>query len=404
MLSRLLLSNAKAPTLINTQKKRNRMKILLVGEYNSSHKNLKDGLVALGHEVQVVGLGDGFKQRKVDVNFKTTFRQGFPLVLRKIFYRFLKIDLFSLHIKRQFFKNKELFKGNDVVQLINENSFATVPPVERQLLEFIFAHNDNVFLLSCGLDHLSVKYAQEKKFRYSILSPYFEGKKHKKNYASIVKYLTPPYVEIHNLIFENCKGVIASDMDYEIPLLGHPKYLGMVPNPIRCDELTYIPPVIDDKVVVFHGINRSNYFKKGNYLFEEALAILEKDHSEKIEIISVENVPYDTYINLFNRAHILLDQVFAYDQGFNALEAMAKGKVVFTGAEKEWLDYYELTEDTVAINALPDAQSIAKKLEWLVLHPEKIVEIAENARKFVEEEHDYIKSAQGYLDKWTSQF
>jgi len=36
--------------------------------------------------------------------------------------------------------------------------------------------------------------------------------------------------------------------------------------------------------------------------------------------------------------------VYAYDQGFNALEAMAKGKVVFTGAEKEWLELYNLEE------------------------------------------------------------
>lgn len=378
------------------------MKILLVGEYNSSHKTLKDGLVRLGHDAKVVGLGDGFKKRKVDINFKATFRKGFPLILRKIVYRLIKIDLFSLHIKKQFFKHQHIFKDNDIVQLINENSFATIPKIEKQLLEFIFAKNKNVFLLSCGLDHLSVKFAQEKKFRYSILTPYFEGKKYKKNYASIIKYLSPPYVEIHNLIYENCKGIIASDMDYEIPLLGHSKYLGMVPNPINCDDLQFIPPKIGDKIVIFHGINRSNYFKKGNYIFEEALVIVQKKYPDKIEVITVENVPYDTYINLFDNAHILLDQVFAYDQGFNALEAMAKGKVVFTGAEKEWLDYYNLTENTVAINALPDAQSIADKLEWLILHPEKIIEIAISARQFIEDEHNYIESAKGYLEKWSS--
>ena len=37
---------------------------------------------------------------------------------------------------------------------------------------------------------------------------------------------------------------------------------------------------------------------------------------------------------------------------------MAKGKVVFTGAEKEWLDYYEASEDTIAINALPDIKTL----------------------------------------------
>ena len=113
-------------------------------------------------------------------------------------------------------------------------------------------------------------------------------------------------------------------------------------------------------------------------------------------------MPYHEYITKFDEAHILLDQVYAYDQGFNALEAMAKGKVVFTGAEQEWLDYYHLKEDTVAINALPDAQKIAEKLEWLLLNPDKLLEISNNAREFVEKHHNYIDSAKLYLEKWQS--
>ena len=92
--------------------------------------------------------------------------------------------------------------------------------------------------------------------------------------------------------------------------------------------------------------------------------------------------------------------MYAYDQGYNALEAMAKGKVVFTGAEKEWLEYYNLEEDTIAINALPNAREIAKKLEWLINNPEKIIEISINARQFIEEKHNYILSAKKYLVTW----
>jgi len=356
----------------------------------------------MGHEVTVVGLGDGFKKRVVDFNFKVRFKSGLSKKLNVLLFRLFKIDLYSWDIQRQFFKNKELFSGYDVVQLINECTFSTQPNVERRILEYVFNHNSNVYLLSCGLDHISVKYAWEKKFRYSILTPYFEGKKHQDNYHSIVKYLEPDFEALHRFVFEHIKGVIASDLDYEIPLLGHPKYLGMVPNPINTDVLTYKEVPLDGRVVIFHGINRNNYFKKGNYLFEEALAIVQKELGERVEIITVENVPYDTYITLFDKAHILLDQVFAYDQGFNALEAMAKGKVVFTGAETEWLDYYGLAEDTVAINALPDAQDIANKLKWLIENPSKIHEIGRNARAFVEQEHHYVLAAQRYFDKWNS--
>ena len=79
---------------------------------------------------------------------------------------------------------------------------------------------------------------------------------------------------------------------------------------------------------------------------------------------------------------------------------MAKGKVVFTGAEQEWLDYYGLEKNTVAINALPNAQDIADKLEWLIENPQKISDISKNARAFIEKEHHYITIAKKYLEIW----
>jgi len=79
---------------------------------------------------------------------------------------------------------------------------------------------------------------------------------------------------------------------------------------------------------------------------------------------------------------------------------LAKGKVVFTGAEKEWLELYNLEEDTVAINALPDAKHIAAKLEWLILNPKKIKDISKNARAFIEKEHHYISIAERYVKQW----
>ena len=115
-------------------------------------------------------------------------------------------------------------------------------------------------------------------------------------------------------------------------------------------------------------------------------------------------MPYEEYISAFDKAHIVLDQVYSYDQGYNALEAMAKGKVVFTGAEQEWLDYYKLKKDTVAINALPNTEAIAEKLSWLIENPTHILEISQNARTFVEKEHNYIAIAKRYLETWQSKF
>jgi len=143
-----------------------------------------------------------------------------------------------------------------------------------------------------------------------------------------------------------------------------------------------------------------SYLKKGINYFEKALEIIREKHTDKVEIVVTENLPYSEYISIYNKAHILLDQVFAYEQGYNALEAMAKGKVVFTGAETEFLNQYQLQEDEVCINALPNENEIAAKLSFLIEHPEKIIEISKNARNFIKKEHDYKFIAEKYLTCW----
>lgn len=378
------------------------MNILLIGEYNSSHYGLKIPLEKLGHQVTVIGQGDGFKQRKSDINYHIKYTSGPSYYLKKIIYSLTSIDITSVSIYRQVSKFKHLLKDYDIVQLINESPFSATPDVEKKLLDYIFANNKNVYLLSCGTDYTSVKYADDNKFRYSILTPYLEGRGSKREFWHVLKYLTKPYIDLHDFVYENIKGVIASDLDYHLPLLGHEKYLGLAPNPLDLEKLPYSEPKMNGKVIIFHGINTNNYYKKGSDIFERALEILKKTHAEKIEILTVKNLPYSEYIKSFETSHILLDQVYAYDQGFNALEAMAKGKVVFTGAEKEWVTYHNLEADTIAINALPDAGAIAKKLRWLIDNPKKITEISKNARTYVEENHDSFISAKNYLAKWQS--
>ncbi|WP_317127428.1 glycosyltransferase [Aequorivita ciconiae] len=79
---------------------------------------------------------------------------------------------------------------------------------------------------------------------------------------------------------------------------------------------------------------------------------------------------------------------------------MAKGKVVFTGAEREFLEYYNLKEDEVCINALPDVDYLYGKLENLILNPQQLIAISNSARKFIEKEHNYISIAKKYLETW----
>ena len=379
------------------------MKILLIGEYSRSHNSLKEGLIKLGHEVLLVASGDGFKNYPADILIQPQLfgTSSFSLIV-KAFYFLFKINLIELENAFRFNKIISQLKGFDIAQLINENSLRTHPKLEVRLLKKIIQQNKKLFLLSGGTDYISVKYAHDKKFKYSILTPLHNDSELKKHYTYIMRYLTPQYVKLHEFIFQNINGVIASDFDYHIPLKNHPKYLGLVPNSINIDKLPYLPLEIKGKIKIFHGINRTNFIKKGNIHFNKALNMIKEKYSDKIDITITYDVPYDEYIKIYNDCHILLDQVYAYDQGYNALEAMAQGKVVFTGAESQWLKHYNLEENSVAINALPNHYEIFDNLEWLILNPEKIIEISRNARNFIEREHNYIKSAQQYLNLWNS--
>lgn len=379
------------------------MRILLIGEYSGLHNSLKKGLESLGHDVLIIGSGDGFKNYPVDIKIDHSFHSPILKKIKVGFYKLTSFDLgaFEIYLRGRFLSKK--LKGFDVVQLINEFSIKSTPRLEIKFIKHLLKHNSKLFLLSTGIDYQCMRYMMDGKLRYSVMTPYLKDPSLKSLYKYQLQYLTDDFKKLHDFIYKNVQGVIATDMDYHIPLLGHKSYLGLVPNPINTDVIEYIPMEISGKIKIFHGINTASVIRKGNDYFTEALKIIATKYGDKVEITSTHSLPYDEYIKVYDDCHILMDQIYSFDQGYNALEAMAKGKVVFTGAEQEWLDYYGVEEDTIVINALPDIDYLVQKLSWLIEHPEKIMEISKKARAFVEREHNYKDIAENYLAVWKSE-
>lgn len=378
------------------------MRILLVGEYSRLHNSLKSGLIALGHDVILVSDGDGFKNYPADYSIAYKWCKSKLLnIPRQLIFRMFKYDIAKIEKGLRFYSLLLKFKDYDVVQLINEAPIKTTPRFERYLLKKLISQNKKTFLLCCGIDYSIANYLLERKPRYSLIDPFFGNKKLIEEYRYILEYSSKPYKKLHETLYSQISGVIASDMDYYLPLKHHPKFLGLIPNPVILDDLEYNEIQIDDKITIFLGINRGNYNQKGIPYFEKALDIIRQKYPDKTEIIITENIPYAKYINIYNKAHILLDQVYGYDQGYNALEAMTKGKVVFTGAEEEFMEYYKLHE-SVAVNALPNVDAIVKELSFLIENPDEITAIGKRARAFIEKEHEHITVARKYLEKWAN--
>ena len=379
------------------------MKILLLGEYSRLHNSLKEGLLALDHEVTIVGSGDKFKQYPVDFSIyaKTCTNNKIANFVFKSLRKIFKIDLEKIEKAMRFYLLLPKFNGYDHVQLINSDALETYPFLARILYKKLFSKIKNRSLLICGDETPIVDYLFKKEMNYSILTPYFENNSLEKKFQFPLKYRKISYRKTFNWLAKNCQKIITSDLDYEIPMQKMGFQTTFIANPINIDKIEYLPLTIERKISIFLGINRLSYLKKGIKNFEKALTSIQEKYTDKVEIIVTENIPYHDYISIYNKAHILLDQVYAYDQGYNALEAMAKGKVVFTGAESEFLAHYNLQEDEVCINALPDENDIVAKLSYLIEHPEKIKEISKNARKFIEKEHDYKLVAKKYLAIWS---
>ena len=377
------------------------MKILLIGEYSRLHNSLKEGLVALGHEVVLAASGDAFKNFPSDYSFRAQIINSnwFFKKTRNLIYSLTRFEIEQIeHAIRFYFLLPKLDKF-DHVQLINSDALATFPWVSRWLYRKLFQNVKSRSLLICGDETPIIDYLLKKELSYSILTPFFEDATLKNHFYYPLKYTKPQYRKTFQWLTQNCQSMTTSDMDYKIPMERMGFDAPMIPNPVNCEKIPFETKSNLEPVVIFLGINRGSYIKKGIRYFEEALTEIEKKYGNKVTISVCENQPYEAYIKLYQEAHIVLDQIYAMDQGYNALEAMAKGKAVFTGANEAFTNYYHLTEN-VAIHALPDKDYLVQQLSYLIENPSKIKEIGKRARAFIEKEHHYVKIAQKYLAAW----
>ena len=379
------------------------MRILLVGEYSRLHNTLKEGLESFEHEVIIVSDGDGFKSFPTDYSIAPKWCNIFFInIIRQAIFKLTSFDIAKIERGIRFYVLSPKLKKFDVVQIINELPIHTIPFFELFLLKKLKKENSKFFVLSSGVDFWNISYYLKNKSFKSIFQPLFENQQLKENYKFCFNYLKPSHSKINKFLSNHCDGIIATDFDYVIPIVSHPKFLGLIPNPINISRLKIPDVEMNDKIVIFLGINEWNYYQKGISYFEEALNIIKTKFKEKVEIIIAKNLPYNQYINLYNGTHIVLDQVFANDQGYNALEAMAKGKVVFTGAEKDFIEYYEIDKN-VCINAKPDVEYLVDELSFLIENPDEIIELGKRAKKFIEDYHNYKKIANLYIETWQNQ-
>ena len=363
------------------------MRILLIGEYSNVHWTLAEGLRSLGHKVCVVSNGDFWKN----------YRRNISLVRREG-----KIGGILYLLKT--YLTLPLLRNYDVVQIINPMFLEVKAERILPIYKYLRKNNRKIFLGAYGIDAYWVECAgaMPPVFRYSdfnignapITNDYITEQK--ADWQGTAK------AALNHYIANDCDGIVAGMYEYHTAYAGkHSNKLTYIPFPIAKEE--YTPHIYDGKrkVRFFIGIQKSRSIYKGTDIMLRALERLHSQYPDECEILRAENIPYAQYTKMVDECDILLDQIYGYSPGMNALLAMTKGKIVVGGAEEECYDILGEKELRPMINVLPNEEDVYIKLEDILLHKERISQMQLHGIEYIKRHHTPQYVAQRYLDFWS---
>ena len=126
--------------------------------------------------------------------------------------------------------------------------------------------------------------------------------------------------------------------------------------------------------------------------------VIESEFPDKVSVLPVHNLQYAEFLKRMARADIVFDQLYSYTPATTALLAMAMGKTVVTGAEKDFNDFQGCA--TPAINIDPRCPEAALPTIRQYLNREALAANALKAREYVVTHNDCEVVAQRYEDFW----
>ncbi|WP_288364833.1 glycosyltransferase [uncultured Acinetobacter sp.] len=353
------------------------MKILLLGEYSGLHNNLKEGLLELGHDVTLASSLDGFKKFPSDI-LLDSYKKG---IVGKIERNILP------------FLNLHKMIGYDVVQIINPIIFNPRFGINKFLLEFIINNNNIISLLGAGCDAIFWQ-----KTRHMLKYGPFDD-----TLKFDFKSKTHPHYDSDYMFKWNIN--LANRVDHIIPImyeyeLGYKNFNNIrscIPIPLNIKKINFYENIVTGPLKIFHGLNRYGF--KGTRLIEQAFNDLSMNSNLDLKILGKMSI--DQYLQILQETNVVIDQAFSHSAGMNAIYALGMGKVVLGGAEPESLIALGLDSSPI-INIEPSADSICKKIEYLLDNKNIFPQKGYESRLFVEKNHDYIKVANKYVDTWFS--
>ncbi|WP_272694364.1 hypothetical protein [Providencia sp. PROV036] len=353
------------------------MKILLLGEFSGFHAALQDGLKFLGHDVTLISSGDGWKKLQSDILLGQGYSDSLYGKIKRNLEPYIKL------------KN---FVGYDIVQLVNVKPLNCSLLANYFLIKLLKKYNNKIVLSASGTDAYFWR-NNLSNYKYPI-------------HADILKYDNPNIMwqtrkafSINKKIVNIVDKIIPIMYEYQNAYKDINKISDVIPLPINLQKIPYTPNEIKGKLMFFHGINRPGI--KGTKYITQAFDIAHHRYKNVANFVIANRMPYEEYSRVISSTNVIADQCMSYSCGMNALQAMASGKIVMGGAEKEGLEIMKIDNSPV-FNITPDPEQILNEIDAIINDKNNITELGYLSRKYIEQHHDCIKIANIYLQEWNN--
>lgn len=363
----------------------------MLGDYSNLHACLAKQLRKNGHEVTLVSDKGGYMKTEADIEMR---RQ--PGIIGS--FRYLYKIMASL----------PSWSGYDVVQLINPVFFALKPGKLKIIFDILKKNNRSVFLTLCGNDHFFVKDCVDSDlFRFS---EFRVGKEKAPLVLCDPKreagWLIPGHADYTQHLYDTIDGAMSILPEYDMSARLHmdPQKLIFTNIPIDLKTLDFTAMNFEGRIRILIGMRGNMEIQKGTAKMLDICKSLEKEMPEKCEIRVVKNLSLADYLEELRKSHIVIDQLYSYSPGTNALQTMALGRITASGGQPEYYEYLrEDTQPIFCLSPLEDDNTIKKRLKALILDVERMKRMSKEGRGLVEKHNDVCNVARIFEDHWKNQ-
>jgi hypothetical protein len=351
------------------------VKVLLLGEFSAFHLNLSEGLKRQGIDVVLASNGDSFKGYKRDIEYPSS---SFSLI----------------QAIKQF---EQWLNEYDIIQLINVRTLSYVNIIYLYIRSKL-SMRAKIFCCTVGCDYIFWTEG-----RKQLKIPLFEeilNSGESKGRDSWRDFF------LFHLINRSVNGFLGC-YEYHDSYHKIEKRLPMVICPVNLSSISFEPIKIlkHDKIKIYHGVQPRREGFKGSKHIIKAFEVANEIYSDQVECVAMDAVPYDEFLEIVRDFHVIFDQTNGHSYGMGALTAMAMGKVVGSNSQSDefwnkWCIDLNLKEKPPLLSLLPDYKQILMQIKWIIDNKDKLTQISEKSRTFIEDYHDNQKVASLFLDRW----